>query len=61
MVSNPITQGEALVETPAGEADIVSPSTAALILETLQRQSDGTYALGASAVTGTEGPLAVAA
>lgn len=38
-----------------GRADTVTPSTAALILEALEREPDGYYGMGASAVTGTGG------
>jgi cell division protein FtsW (lipid II flippase)/cell division protein FtsI/penicillin-binding protein 2 len=39
----------------SGEGGVITPSTAALILETLKREPDGYYGVGASAVTGTGG------
>jgi cell division protein FtsW (lipid II flippase)/cell division protein FtsI/penicillin-binding protein 2 len=43
------------LEAPAGVADVLKPSTAALILGAMMREPGGYYGIGASAVTGHGG------
>jgi cell division protein FtsW (lipid II flippase)/cell division protein FtsI/penicillin-binding protein 2 len=49
-------QGEWIkIASSPGEADVIMPSTAAVILDALEREPEGYYIVSASAVTGTGG------